>query len=55
MLTDYSISARTKTSPMQARMATPALTLAVVAKALIIDALGMMLAWKPRLAILLGG
>jgi hypothetical protein len=54
MQMDYSISARTKTSPTQARMATPSLTLAAVAKALIVDALGRMLAWKPRLAMLLG-
>ena len=54
MLTDYSISPRTKTSPTQARIATPSLTLASVAKALIVDRLGMILAWKPRLAMLLG-
>jgi hypothetical protein len=54
MQTDYSISARTKTSLTQTRMATPSLTLAAVAKALIVDALGMILAWKPRLAMLLG-
>ena len=54
MPTDYSISARIKTPLTQARMVTPSLTLATVAKALIVDALGMILAWKPRLAMLLG-
>jgi hypothetical protein len=33
---------------------TPSTPLAAVAKALIVDALGMILAWKPRLAMLLG-
>jgi hypothetical protein len=54
MQTDYSRSARPKTSPTQARMATPARTLTAVAKTLIVDALGRMLAWPPPLAMLLG-
>ena len=54
MQTDYSRSARTKTSPTQAWMATPAPSLTSVAKALIVDALGRMLAWQPPLAMPLG-
>jgi hypothetical protein len=45
---ECSISPLSKKSPTH----TPSLT--SVAKAFIVDALGMMLAWKPRLAMLLG-
>ena len=45
---ECSISPVSKKSPTH----TPSLT--SVAKTLIVDALGMILAWKPRLALLLG-
>ena len=54
MQTEYSISARPKTSPTQGQMAVPARTLAAVAKPLIVDALGIVLAWCPTIAMILG-
>ena len=54
MQMDYSISTRAKTSPTQPRVATPFPTLAFVVKSAIVDVLALILAWKPRLAMLLG-
>ena len=45
---EYSVSPVSKKSPTH----TP--TLAAVAKALIVDALGIILAWRPSLALALG-
>jgi len=41
-------------SPVSKKSSTHMLALATVAKALIVDALGIILAWKPRLVMLLG-
>jgi hypothetical protein len=54
MLTEYSISPASKTSPVHPRVPTPSPTLASMVKSAIVDALALILAWKPRLAMLLG-
>jgi hypothetical protein len=54
MQTDYSIPAHTKTSPTHTRGGKLSPTLASVVKSAIVDALALILAWKPRLAMLLG-
>jgi hypothetical protein len=41
-------------SPISKKSPTHTPSLAAVAKALLVDALGMILAWKPRFAMLLG-
>jgi hypothetical protein len=43
-----------KKSPTQTRVVTPSRTLASVVESAIVDVLALILAWKPRLAMLLG-
>ena len=54
MRMDYSTSPRSKIARTQTRVVTPSPTLAAVAKSLLVDALGIILAWCPTIAMILG-
>jgi hypothetical protein len=54
MLTEYSTSIRSKTSPTPTRVATPSPRGSSRIKAVIVNALAMILAWRPTLAMALG-
>jgi hypothetical protein len=54
MRSHYTISPHSKTLPTPMRVAPPSPTFSARIKAVIVDALGFLLAWKPTIAMFLG-